>query len=512
MRSDFVRLVRDWRVWASVTAAIMLVLPLAVARHLNVVDGPGHEARLAVLSDILIGGRASPYYSITTFLLPNIAYDVIGLRLAWLGGAEVAARVFLGATLILTLAGVVVLNRAATGRWSAAPLAAALLVHNLMVVEGFLNYLFGLALVPWALALRLKLGGARGIAAGALAAVVLLLCHLFDFGLYAVMAFGLAVAAWRAREISPSGFALRLLEFVPALVLLALMPRDSSMNIQFEHDFVMGKLAGILRAFSCGSLTGDIAFLAGTAIFVISLLFARVGFSRPLAPGLMLLAVLYFLLPRDLGHAALVDKRLPIAFALFLIAGLDVRYRSRTVAAGLAVLTALAFVVKQGAIAILWHRMDGEIGAAVVALDTMPPGTEVFSAECHPPDDLLSVYSDHQPALALVPALAALDQTRFFGGIWAIPSQQPIAVRPQYRAAYDLQTDIDWSVCGEKPLRKVASRIGALADGRPHYLFVVRPEMPRSLDEKVVASGAAYELYRIASSGTVRGRVGNLHP
>ena len=492
------RVLRDGRVWAVAAVCILLVLPIVAAHHLNVVDGPGHIARLAVLRDVVLNGGTSPFYDVTSFFLPNIAYDVIGLGLVRLTDPESATRIFLALSLVLTLSGVMVLSRAAIGRWSMVPLAAAFLVCNLVIVQGFLSYAFGLALVPWALALRLKLGDSwQGFVAGAVAAIVLLFCHLFDFGIYAAMACGLA---WHGQRIALLRLALRLLELAPALLLLMLMPHDPSRNLHYDPGFLISKLSGILTSISSGSLAGDLAFLLGMAACAALLFFSRTKFAPALIPGLVLLAVLYLVLPSELGHGAYVDKRMPIAIGMFLIAALDVRIRWSVASTCFAALIALTFTTKQGALTLLWHRVDPLIGSAVTALDALPRGSVIFRAECRPAEDMQGVYRAHQPALTHVPALATLDGTRFDASTWAIAGQQPIAVRPAYRSAYDLQTGIGWSVCGDKPLRRVAAKIADLAahePGRAHALFVVRPTRPRSLDAALIASGEGYELYRV---------------
>ena len=498
MQREFLtRALREPQIWAVVAAFALLVLPIVATQHLNVVDGPGHIARLAVLKDVLLNGRASPFYEVTSFFLPNIAYDVIGLGLVRFTDPETAARIFLALSMVLTLGGVMVLSRVAIGRWSVAPLAAAFLVYNLVVVQGFLNYAFGLALVPWALALRLKLGDTRqGFAAGAVAAVVLLFCHLFDFGIYAVMACGLV---WRGKRIALPRLVVRLLEFVPALLLVMAMPHDPSRNLHYDPGFLTGKLTGIVKSISSGSLAGDITFLIGMAASVVMLFFARVKFAPALIPGLILLAVLYLALPSELGHGSYVDKRMPIAIGMFLLAGLDAQIRWSAVPIALAGLIALALIAKQGALTVLWHRVDPVIDSAVTALNALPPGAVIFRAECRPSENMQGVYRAHQPSLTHVTALATLDGTRFDASTWAIASQQPIAVRPAYQAAYDLQTGIGWSVCGDKPLRRVVAKIRDLAarePGRTHALFVIRPTRPRSLDVTPVASGEGYELYR----------------
>ena len=170
-------------------------------------DAPAHEARIAILRDLLITGRGSPFYSIDTFFLPNVAFDVIGLALTQFVSPEVAGRIFLAITLLLTSSGVAVLNRVSTGRWSIAPLASVLVAYHLVLILGFFSYTFGLALVLWALALRIKVENLPPAAKhliGMIASIVLLFCHVFDFAIYAVMTSGFAFTALRHRRIDIS--------------------------------------------------------------------------------------------------------------------------------------------------------------------------------------------------------------------------------------------------------------------------------------------------------------------
>src|SRR5882757_5840702 len=223
-----------WPARAGLVAAlaILAVLPVVAAPHLLLLDAPAHEARLAVLRDLLITGHGSPFYNLDTFFLPNIAFDLVGLGLTFFAAPELAGRLFFCLTLLLTSSGVAVLNRVATGRWSLAPLASVLLLYNLVSILGFFSYIFGLALVPWALAGRLKLEGrapAAGALFGAALSVLLLFCHVFDFGIYAVMSAGFALTALRQRRITRYGGFLRLLEMVPAsLLFLSMSTGDRS--------------------------------------------------------------------------------------------------------------------------------------------------------------------------------------------------------------------------------------------------------------------------------------------
>jgi hypothetical protein len=488
---------------AGIAAASLLVLPLVVAQHLNVGDAPGHEARLAVLRDALLLHRPSAFYEVTSFFLPNVAFDVIGLGLTALSGPETAARIFLGFALVLTLAGVAVLGRAATGRWSVVPLGAALVVHNLMIVEGFLNFAFGLALVPWLLALRLKLDGrTSGFAAGAAAAIVLLFCHLSAFGVYAVMSAGMAFAAWRAGRIRIVHAAAWAFEAVPAVLLLLLMPHDPDKTVHFVP--LLSKLINVIKVLSSGDLASDIATVAGLAGCAAMLFVARAKLAPPLVPGLIGLGLIYLLLPGAVGHGAFIDMRVPVAIVLIAFAALDVRLPRSALSTALLAFIAIAFVVKQGALAAMWHRVDPVTQSAASAMNALPQGAVIFRTECRPAESVMSAYRDHQPWLTSVAGLAALDGTRMAAGTWAIAGQQPIAVKPAYKPDYDVQAGVPWSVCGQKDLRKVAAKIRALADPHPHYLFVIRPAKVHSVDAELIATGEGFELYNVNSVGSIK--------
>src|ERR1700754_2346299 len=82
--------------------AVMAVLPVLAAPHLLLLDAPAHEARLAVLRDLLITGRGSPFYDLDTFFLPNVAFDLIGLGLIFFVSPELAGRIFFALALLLT--------------------------------------------------------------------------------------------------------------------------------------------------------------------------------------------------------------------------------------------------------------------------------------------------------------------------------------------------------------------------------------------------------------------------
>jgi len=270
--------------------AILIVLPVIMAPHLLMLDAPAHEARLVTLRDLLITGHGSPFYIFDTFFIPNIAFDLVGLGLTTFVSPEEAGRIFFILVLLLTPSGIAVLNRIATGRWNLAPLASVLLLYNLVSILGFYSFIFGLALVPWALAGRLKLEARApviGMMAGAGFSVLLLFCHLADFGIYAVMSAGFAVAALRQGRIGAGQALTRALEPMPAGLLCLMMSTGSGSWISYDSNFLTAKLSGILKSLTSGSMVGDIAFVIGAVSFVLLLVFhARPRLAASFIPGL----------------------------------------------------------------------------------------------------------------------------------------------------------------------------------------------------------------------------------
>lgn len=500
---------------AAVATALALA-PVLMARHLPLLDAPGHESRLAVLRDLLVTGRGSAFYDLGSFFLPNVAFDVIGLGLTTLTAPEMAGRIFFALTLALTLWGVLVLNRVAIGRWSLAPLASALFLYNLISIMGFFSYAFGLALAPWALAARLKLERAPALPAflaGAAMGIALLFCHAFDFGIYAAMSFGFSLIAMKRRRLSLGRIALWWMEFVPPILLFFLMSTGSGGGrmLRYEPHFAQIKLFGIVKSVTSGSLTGDLAFLAGAAaLLMLIVACARTRVVTSFVPGLILLFALYLALPFELASGSYVDKRMPIAIALMGLAALDVRIRKGAVSSVLVGLIALCLVVKQGALTILWRSFDPPIDRMLESLNALPAGAIIMQAECEPESgDVMAVYRERQPSMTHLSALATIDGLRFVASTWAIGGQQPIAVKPAYRPYYDLQLSFGNTTCDPAEYRKQLQAIRDLAAAGPivgdpassRYFLLIRPPQPKTLagEARLIAQGRDYELYAVGA-------------
>ena len=133
---------RVW--WAALPLlSVVLLAPLLITDVPPLLDYPNHLARFVLLAaardDPVLGPVFMPHWAI----IPNLAADVIVPPLLHLMPVHVAGRCFLGAVLLLNLAGVIALHGALFRRLSLWPLASGLAAYNSTLLLGFLNWQIG---------------------------------------------------------------------------------------------------------------------------------------------------------------------------------------------------------------------------------------------------------------------------------------------------------------------------------------------------------------------------------
>ncbi|SEM83196.1 hypothetical protein SAMN05216404_101277 [Nitrosospira multiformis] len=498
----------------TLVAVSLAVLPVLSAQHLPLLDSAAHIARIAVLRDLIITGAGSPFYSLDTLLLPNVAFDILGIGLVNALEPETVARLFFALTLVLMLTGTLVLNRIAIGRWSVAPLVSSFLLFNLVSILGFFSYIFGLALMLWALAMRLSLERSAWVwrtIFGVCAGVLLLMCHVFAFGIYAVMVIGVGVAAMTERRIGLRRLAGYGLEQIPACLLYLAMSAHQVGAGAYKMPFWQSKMFGLAKAFTSGSFAGDMAFVLGAVSFGVLLVTAtRFRLARSFWPGLAALVLLYLALPFSLNSGSYVDSRMPIAIVLLGLAGTDMQILRGVLSNVFLAVLGGSLLAKQLALTMLWASVDPQIDAIVTALRALPKNAIIMQLECHPEEsDVMNVYRSRQPPLTHAAALAGLDGTRYLPNVFAIKGQQPIQVVPAYQPFYQAFQSFGASVCTRAEYVDAVRKVQNLAVAKnetqytvhPLYLLLIRPPAPHMLDGVAmrVAAAPAWEVYAIAA-------------
>jgi hypothetical protein len=336
-------------------------LPLLGGQPAALEDWPGHVARLEILTQLRDGNEFwSHFYHINTFVLPNVSVDVCIIALHAAGmTVSAAAQVVLLMTYALFVAAATALAWALRTADPFKPLLAVILFYCGPLMDGFVNYMMGVAVALCFLAAWIAVSRpVPRLLIATLGAVVVFFCHLVAVGFFlavlGLMEFAMLVRErqWNAsmlmRHASPLAAA------VPAVILFSVSPTSGALRIFYGDDLsVLGiaknKLSLFLHPVLDGSgLLGAAILIVGATIFVTLMVLAwRRGLLIPralsswhiLVPGLIGLCLI---VPNGVGEGMGLDSRLsPL---VFLLAGLFMRLEWRDRGMRLACFTILLVV------------------------------------------------------------------------------------------------------------------------------------------------------------------------
>lgn len=477
---------------AGLAVFLLASLPFWFVDHVPLLDYPFHLARAHILRTLPDSPVLQQFYAQGSFLLPNVGLDVLFMGLLPLFPTAIAGRIAVALALALILGGTMALHYAVHRRWTAWPLVAGLFLFNWIFFLGYLNYVLGVGLMLWALALWLL--GREGpawmrLGAAAAAALVLMFTHLVAFGLYAVSVAGFELQRAAAVRRTAPGRALRdlalgALPFVPAILVFVLASPTAA-----EHDapilyrpFVEWKLGSILRTLSARNPVLDVVTLAVlAAVAALVLRHGRVPLARSMIGVLAALSVTFLVMPYGLFTSLYADGRMPMAILFIGIASTQPTFGSpgwsRTATALLAGLLAARSVVFTAD----WIGFDRVLGEFTAAFTPLEAGsTIVVATGPTPATTLWNSYGTYRPPLPHVAALAVLDRPLFAPTIWAVPAQQAIHVTPRVAEFYAFQNHDPIPVATPPELSQVAEQARILWAGTgattPAYLLLIHPD------------------------------------
>jgi hypothetical protein len=499
-------------------AALLLLLPLAVVTIPPLHDYPFHLARADAIAALFGQVDHPTQYRIGSFLLPNVAMDVVTLGLTAFLPPVLAGRVFLAVVLLLMASGVVALHRAVHGGLSPWPLLAAFFLYNFIFLYGFTNYLFGLGMTFWGAAIWLATGrfsAQTRIVIGTIVGVITLFCHLMAFGLLAAIIGGFAItkAFFTWRESRRFDIRPLLIAGVPLLITLgvfiAVSPTAGEAVRPFIYHAWIGWKPLMARRAALSSFPWlDLATIGPLALMV-AIAAVRPGLrvARTMILPLSLLALTFLAMPYSLFGSLYGDTRLPIAVLLAAIAAVDLRPMKPTPLILGSVLATLLFAGRQIAIAQYWRGEEAVIESYRGAFDRLPDGCTLWLASAEPFPTLAYNSTDElarwHPPLKHLASLASLDRDLFVPSTWADPFKQPITVLPEGEAARRLQGDNPILTPTADRLADLTASIRALrarGASSPDFLLLLRPEALSGTppaDLVPFARGGTFTLYRI---------------
>jgi hypothetical protein len=435
-------------------AVVLGAAPLCVVHQAGFEDWPSHIARAGILHQMQ-GDDAfwSRFYDRNTFLLPNVALDLLLLALTDLGLP--LAQAGTAALLIaygLFVSGAGALAGSARGSRNATMLCAALLFYNGALFSGFVNFMLGCGIALWCVAvwLRIRPDAARVLIAIPFSALVFF-GHLIAAGMFLVVLGAVDLAGFASIDRGRLSRIPARLSAMAGLIctaaLLRLSPTDSDLAAQggfsiaqyvrqfAQPSFYVGKAAGVLHAIFDGSgVSGSFVLIVGAIILAATFGWLRRAGQldcRVSIAGATLAcasALLFLLAPGKIGFGMGLDYRLPPFLAVCVIAwtsgGAKLRGASLL---GVLLLTSVA----RSLILTCFAVSDAPTFESFRAVVPKIEADSVLLAGMGTPRNAIGWAEFWRPAAEYIGAEAASAHV-FVPSVWALRSQHPLVLRSDF--------------------------------------------------------------------------------
>lgn len=405
-----------------------VLAPLLEAEVPPLVDYPDHLARMW----ILVNGTAIPdlarNYVVHWRVLPDLAMDLVVPLLSLAMPVERAGRIFIALTMLALIGGTVTLHRVLHGRVGIWPICSVLFVYNAALFWGFLNCLFATGIYLFAfsgwIATRYWRAAPRILAFSAVASLLLLL-HLFAFGLYglSVIAYELANRA-ELRRMSLRSLATDAavcLQFAPGVMLCYASLPDSGSAATANGDLA-SKLYALISPFIFSNppvLFDRLAAPLMTALLALAIISRALKLAPDMRLPLAAMIVVALLMPNWIG-GWLADIRLPVALPFVIIA--STRFEaSRKLATPIAAAALLVVSLRVWSVSQAWRDYDRWFAEFRTASAVIAPGARLLVVEAPVPDEKRklpgvpeSLANVQWITFTHMAALAVIDRAAFF--------------------------------------------------------------------------------------------------
>jgi hypothetical protein len=470
----------------------MLLVPFAMTEIPPVLDYPNHLARCYFLalgqSDPILSRMLAAHWGI----LPDVAIDLILPPLIRVLPVYLAGRIVLAGALLLPLIGGMIYSRALFRRpcyWS---LAGALVAFNLGFLAGLMNFLYGLggAFIAAAIWQRWRESHPlRTVLATMASAVVVFFCHILALGLLGVL-----VAAYELDRFADPAHrtglvrraAAALCVFAPSALLYFLSP-TAAHGGPLEWRSIGGKLALLRVPFMNYNRLADAVLSVALLAFVTVAIQRRwLQVPRRTVIAAAMLLVLFLAAPNYLKGAALIDLRPLIMLTYLLFVGVAEAPAMGRDKLRIAVLCLLAIVaIRAGMLGSVWSQQTAIVAQMRRTIAPILPGSRVLVARVNPaaaPEywrraDAVQLIGGSIHSEVHLPALVLLERRSLWPNLFADPSQQPVTVRPAFRAVVapsPLATaPFDQELASDDPSPTTRANLPYLVNWRSRFDYVL---------------------------------------
>ena len=429
---------------AALCFALLLLTTIPVWTHSlpPLADYINHLARMHVIATKGDDPNLSAYYLVEWQIIPNLMMDIVVPLFARTTDVYFAGQLFTVASFTLIMSGVLVLNRSLFGQWSASPHIALPLLYNNVFLVGVMNYIFGIGLSLWALAVWIWLRDRRWplrLTVSTIFSFALFFCHLFALGLFGLGLF--AYEIWRLRTECGQDRRRRLLDFIasgmPLVAAASLLLASPTLQLVSANEWEpRGKIDGLIYVIEVYS---DLVALALTAIFIGAIALTmrhRLLHVHPFAWALLVIATaVYLIMPRTLFATYMADQRLPIGVAFMMIGSLNVRLHRRDVRRGFIGLVLVVLAIRIIEVDATWAQLSATTKEFRQSVKRIKSGGKILVAyaERSGGDDVRDLGLVHAACLAMIER-SALVSTAF-----TVRGKQILHARPQYENIVDTE-------------------------------------------------------------------------
>jgi hypothetical protein len=425
-------------------AALALVASIPIITHPlpPLSDYVNHLARMHVIASIGHDPDLSRFYEIDWQIIPNLMMDLVVPRLTAFMNVYHAGQLFTVATFVLIASGTLTLNRALFGSWSVLPLISFPLLYNHIFLVGVMNYMFGIGLALWGMALWILLRErfwAIRLAVSAVFVLGLFFCHLFDVGIYGLGLLSIELTRlWmtRGRPLMPRlvDFVATGIPFLPALPLLLMSPTwELAGEFYWEK---LGKIDGLVYVIEVYSDIVAFLLIAGVAAGAVWAARHRLLRLHPIGWSFLGVgAAVYIAMPHMLFATFMADQRLPIALAFMVIACVHLQMRHRMVRRGFIALLLFVLVARVIEVDVAWASLSGNTMEFRDSVKRIKRGASVLVVygDKTAGDDVSDLGLVHAACLAMIER-SALVTTAF-----TVHGKQVMHVRADYTGRVDTE-------------------------------------------------------------------------
>ena len=489
---------------------LLVLVPVFVVAAPPLADYVNHLARMHVIAVRGHDPYLDAFYSIDWQLIPNLAMDLIVPILARVADVYRAGQVFTALTVLAIVTGPMAVHRALYGRFNAFPMVAFVVVYNGIFLFGMMNFLLGVGLAMWGLAvwvgLRERAIWARMMVSAAFC-LVLFVCHLYAVGLY-----GLAIGSYELWEWSRRTFrfdrrlAVELaVLIVPVLPLVPLLMGSSTWGLIADYSWNSeSKIDGLTLVFRTYDDTHDLTVM-GLAFLAVAYGLRRgiLSVHGAFFPLAVFGFLVFMAMPYTLFGSEMADQRMPVSLLLMLVGFVHLDPEDTWSKAGFLVLVLAFAVVRVGDVTLQWSRIGRGYDEVRAALVDLPRGAKILVAHADDPRGTQAEFD----AISHAPCLAMIERSALVSTAFTVAGKQIMSVRPAYHAQVD-------TVDGEPPrVSQLVATNYVREDAAPRthfwdewvnehdYLFVLGTEAgtanpdPEALS--LVHDGHGFQVYRI---------------